>query len=103
MKIMQAKLTEPENFVFSDEIQAAKDLLGKQKKVYFVEENFQGNNHYDMMLMSECQHNIIANSTFSWWGAWLNKNKTRIVIAPEKWFANDLPSQDLIPKNWLRI
>jgi hypothetical protein len=103
MKIMQTKLTEPEFFVFSDEIQAAKDLLGKQKKVYFVEENFQGNNHYDMMLMSECQHNIIANSTFSWWGAWLNKNKTRIVIAPEKWFANDLPSQDLIPKSWLRI
>jgi hypothetical protein len=54
--------------------------------------------------MSHCSHNIIANSSFSWWGAWLNKNEKKVVIAPANWFKNgprDL--QDLIPKTWNTI
>lgn len=103
IKFMHKELDQPVFFVFSDEIQTAKDLLGKQKNVYFVEENFQGNNHFDMMLMSQCRHNVIANSTFSWWGAWLNKNQNKIVIAPKIWFAADLSSDDLVPETWIRI
>ena len=64
------------------------------------------NMHLDMYLMSLCKHNIIANSSFSWWGAWLNPNPEKMVIAPKRWFAKDelnLQTQDLIPQNWIRL
>lgn len=54
--------------------------------------------------MSKCKHNIIANSSFSWWGAWLNKNHEKIVISPKEWFADDVvSSQDIIPEKWIKI
>lgn len=62
--------------------------------------------HLDMYLMSLCQHNIIANSSFSWWAAWLNQNPEKLVIAPQRWFANNelnQQTQDLIPQNWIRL
>jgi hypothetical protein len=58
----------------------------------------------DLRLMSQCQHHIIANSTFSWWGAWLCTNPCKFVVAPEQWFANaDRHARDLIPDDWHRI
>jgi len=58
----------------------------------------------DMHLMSMCKHNIIANSSFSWWGAWLNHHSDKIVIAPKKWFASELINDtDLVPNNWVRL
>jgi hypothetical protein len=56
-----------------------------------------------MRLMSMCRHHIIANSSFSWWGAWLNPGPEKIVIAPRRWFANGADVADLLPKNWVRI
>ena len=53
----------------------------------------------DMLLMSKCKHNVIANSTYSWWGAWLNNNKRKIICAPKTWF-NQHPTGSLLPKNW---
>ena len=67
----------------------------------YIEHN-QGNESYnDMRLMSLCRHHIIANSSFSWWGAWLNPKPDKIVIAPKKWFANDNSVEDLFPKGWV--
>jgi len=58
----------------------------------------------DMRLMSNCKHNIIANSSFSWWGAWLNNNKEKIVIAPKKWFNDGRINQDdVIPSEWIKL
>ena len=65
----------------------------------FVEGN---NDIEDLWLMSLCNHNIIANSSFSWWGAWLNKNRDKKVIAPNKWFGEKSDS-DIIPEKWIKI
>jgi hypothetical protein len=67
----------------------------------FVENN---DNIEDMWLMSLCEHNIIANSSFSWWGAWLNKNKNKTVIAPSKWFGEGyFCDVDIVPNNWIKL
>lgn len=72
----------------------------------FVTGNLHENSWKDMYLMSLCHHNIIANSSFSWWAAWLNKHPEKKVIAPKFWFANrdqEQKSLDLLPPDWIRI
>jgi hypothetical protein len=56
----------------------------------------------DMLLMSKCKNNIISNSSFSWWAAWLNENKNKTVIAPSKWFKKDI-KHDIIPESWVKL
>jgi hypothetical protein len=69
----------------------------------YVEHNQGADSFNDMRLMSLCQHQIIANSSFSWWGAWLNKYPEKIVIAPKKWFANSNNVKDLFPQTWVTL
>ena len=74
--------------------------------MHFVDHNDASANYEDMRLMSHCSHNIIANSTFSWWGAWLNSNPEKIVIAPKQWFNSIehlLESDDVVPQKWVRL
>src|SRR5208337_227365 len=60
-----------------------------------------GKEHEDLWLMSLCKHAIIANSSFSWWGAWLNPRQDRIVVCPQRWFVSSEPhSEDICPERW---
>ena len=91
-------------FVFSDDINWVKANLKLTNECVYVDFNTTENSVFDMYLMSQCRHNIIANSSFSWWGAWLNQNSQKTVIAPEKWFADkNLNTKDLIPTSWLKM
>lgn len=87
--------------VFSDDIQWCKDKFIGDFEFIEGEQDV-----IDLYLMSLCNHNIIANSTFSWWGAWLNQNKNKLVIAPKIWFGpgkGDVNTNDILPENWVKI
>ncbi|MFZ3071954.1 MAG: alpha-1,2-fucosyltransferase [Thermodesulfobacteriota bacterium] len=98
------KVKDPRFFVFSDDIAWAKENLKITHPVNFMDQNGPDKAYEDMRLMSLCKHHVIANSSFSWWGAWLCKNPKKIVIAPEKWFnKKELDTRDLIPEKWIRV
>ncbi len=100
---ISSQVTNPVYFVFSDDIQWVKENLSIDGRVIYVT----GSDITDVeevILMSKCSHNIIANSSFSWWGAWLNQNKGKIVVAPKPWFeTNEKHFKYLIPDSWTRI
>lgn len=94
--------SEPVFFVFSDDTSWAKSLI-KEKNVVFVTHNKGANSYLDMQLMSMCKHNITANSTFSWWAAWLNKNTNKIVIIPSKWFTTPVDVSGLLLPSYIHM
>ncbi len=103
IKIIKEKIKNPVFFFLSDDINWVKENFNI-KNAYFIDWNTWDNSWKDMKLMSSCKHNIIANSSFSWWGAWLNNNKWKIVITPKKWFNNKkVNTNDIIPNNWIKI
>ena len=83
---------------FSDDIKWVKENIKTSNGIY-VSWNKGIDSWQDMYLMSQCSHNIIANSSFSWWGAWLNNNPRKIVIAPNRWF-DACPNYDILPSTW---
>jgi hypothetical protein len=87
--------------IFSDDIPFCKEVF-KGDSFIFIENEL---DYMDMYIMSMCTNNIIANSTFSWWGAWLNNNENKVVIAPSVWFgvAKQLNTKDIIPNEWIKI
>ena len=94
----------PHLFIFSDDLNWAKEHLNFNYPIKFITHNGAEKSYEDLRLMSLCKHNIIANSSFSWWGAWLNTNPGKIVIAPKKWFNDSsINTDDLIPDSWVRI
>jgi hypothetical protein len=97
------KVVTPHFYVFSDDIKWVKDQLPIAYPKTYVDHNRGSESYLDMRLMSYCQHHIIANSSFSWWGAWLNPSPEKIVFAPAKWFINHFQCEDLVPERWLRI
>jgi len=102
IKLIKTKVCKPVFFVFSDDLQWVKKNFKISNKFFYVDHENQ--DWEDLRLMSHCQHNIIANSSFSWWGAWLNKNKRKIVIAPANWYASkSIDSSKITPQSWLKI
>lgn len=86
-------------FVFSDDIDWCRENLKFQADLHFIQT---GDLYQDLFLMSQCRHHIIANSSYSWWGAWLNAHTDKIVIAPKTWYRHK-QSPDIYPQNWMTI
>ena len=98
------KVEKPHFFIFSDDPEWARNNLKNSFPNMFVDHNDAQKNYEDLRPMSQCKHHIIANSSFSWWGAWLSRNKNKIVIAPRIWMAKyQKASENIIPKEWTKI
>jgi hypothetical protein len=96
-------IADPVLFFFSDDIEWVKENLKFDLPAEYVSSPDM-KDYEEMLLMSRCKHQITANSSFSWWGAWLNSNPAKIVIAPKVWFGDPSKSTgDLVPEEWIRI
>lgn len=103
ISLIRDQIANPEFFVFSDDIAWCKLNLPKLESCSFIEGNSVYQSQEELHLMQLCKHHIIANSTFSWWGAWLSSGDG-ITIAPANWFRSlKVNLQDLLPNSWLRI
>ncbi len=95
MKIIEKKIKNPVYFVFSDDPDWAKSNIKSSFPVNFIMHNLGKNDVEDIRLMKNCKHHIIANSSFSWWGAWLSDNSNKIVLAPER--------KSNYPNDWIQL
>lgn len=103
LRYIEEKVINPKFYVFCNDINWTKEHMKLQDAVYIDKNRFKKyEDWFDLFLMAQCKHNIIANSSFSWWGAWLNRNSSKIVIAPRKW-RNDMVLHNICPKEWIRI
>lgn len=103
MEMIRGCVPSPSWFVFSDDISWVKEHFAFPDEVTYVSDH-SITDAEELTLMAACAHNIIANSSFSWWGAWLNPNREKIVIAPDPWFdSKKNEHKDLIPDSWIQI
>ncbi len=104
LEIISKHVSDPIFFIVSDDMDWVVQNFAPIQKDYNIVFVTVRDELHDLLLMQKCMHNIIANSSFSWWGAWLNNNPDRIVISPRKWFVDQsIPTDDLIPKSWIRL
>lgn len=106
IEMLKQKYNDLSVFVFSNDIAWCRENLRFDLPMEFVEGNDEDHGYEDMHLMSLCKHNIIANSTFSWWGAWLNSNPEKMVFYPEKFFNIKDKWHDTIdgyPDDWIKV
>ena len=103
VKYIAERVENPHFFIFSDDT----DWVKRNFFINFPNTIISHNsmrNYEDLRLMSQCKHNIIANSTFSWWAAWLNVKPDKIVVAPKRWFIDQsINTNDLFPRAWVRL
>jgi len=106
IRFIEQKIKNPHFYLFTDNPKWVVDNI-QNIKYTLVTWNpvMERNTYLDMQLMSQCKHNIIANSSYSWWGAWLNLNPQKIVIAPKIWFNPSLGkrSTDIVPSSWIML
>jgi hypothetical protein len=105
LQILMNRFPGSKIFLFSDDPEWVRTSLEPFiPDASIINHNFGENSYWDMMLMSSADHHIIANSSFSWWGAWLNPSKEKVVISPKEWYLNSPDKcSDLIPEDWVRI
>jgi hypothetical protein len=103
VRIFQRQFNNPYFFIFSDDMSWVKEnLLIENSPVEYISHNT-GRDYEDLRLMYSCKHNIIANSSFSWWGAWLNTNPEKVIIAPKNWVKGRYHNPDLLPDSWIQL
>lgn len=102
ISLLRQRIDQPRFFIFSDDHKwvAENFQLGSDIKLVDSKNHFE-----DFFLMSRCKHNVISNSTFSWWSAWLNPEPSKIVIAPDMWFTPHakVDQRDILPPSWTKI
>lgn len=101
IKYIAKKIKNPHFFLFSDDIEWLQENLKPDFDFTIVDFN-NNKGYFDLELMKNCKHNIIANSSFSWWGAWLNENSDKIIVAPKKW-TNKRQKNRIVPDNWIKL
>jgi hypothetical protein len=103
VKLLLSECERLEFFVFTDDPEWTKRHFQIPSSFVVVDHNGALRDYEDLRLLSLCKHTIMANSTFSWWGAWLNANGSKRVIAPGRWFRAQMDESDLIPEGWQRL
>ena len=98
----ESQIENPEYFVFSDDPTYAREQFGADPNFHIIDLNHGEDAWCDLLMMTQCRYNIIANSTFSWWGAWLNDNPSKIVVHP-RYHLNGVETRDFYPRNWICI
>jgi Glycosyl transferase family 11 len=101
---IESKISNPQYIFFSDDITWCKEHFKNKINAYFIEDRADKQEHEDLVLMSNCAHHIIANSSYSWWGAWLNASHTKIVVAPARWNnAQTSATNQYVPSTWKQL
>lgn len=104
INFIKEKVSEPHFFIFSDDPAWVQINMKIDFPTTYVNHNASDKSYEDMRLMSHCKNFIIANSSFSWWGAWLSQYPDKLVLAPQKWFnKEDINTGDIIPERWIRV
>lgn len=102
IKIIEENVENPVFYIFSNDISWVKNNMNFECNTVYRESEDQVSDVEELHIMGSCKHAIIVNSTFYWWGAWLIKNRSKIIIAPKKWFADGVKI-DIVPPSWIRV
>lgn len=104
VEILRGRVNNPHFFVFSDDPEWTRQNLRLSSPATYVNHNGEHKDYEDLRLMSQCKHHIIANSSFSWWGAWLAADPNKMVIAPRRWFVQDWRGLNgRFPPGWITL
>jgi len=103
LQVVRMRLKDPLYCIFSDDIEWARDNIHVPGDVRHIGDTQYDTTVEDMNLMAHCHHHVIANSSFSWWGAWLGSARGGNVFAPAQWFTDGRDSSDLCPPSWVRL
>ena len=104
LDIVRQGMSRPHCFVFSDDPRWARENLQTDIPTTFVDVHASDRAHEDLRLMRACKRFVIANSSFSWWGAWLGQSADKVVVAPRRWFKDEkMDTSDLIPDDWIQV